>query len=145
MESPIRPGAPRRGTAPPRPPSPCVRCATVNRPGARYCDRCGGPLGSVDRASAIPTNASEGSGPTRPNAAVAPSQEYAGSPVVRTTFVPYPVPVRDDRREGSAFGTGFGLSLGWIAGRLVFQMLMLAIFVFIGIALLGPFLSALRF
>jgi len=52
--------------------------------------------------------------------------------------------VRDDRREGSSFGTGFGLSLGWIAGRLAFQLLMLAIFLFAGIAIVGPFLSALR-
>ena len=136
MESPIRPGARRTGAVPPRAGAPCVRCATVNRPGARFCDRCGGLL-DAGPASAVHRQASPGS-------AALPSPDPAPATVARTTYVPYPVPVRDDRRDGSSFGTGFGLSLGWIAGRLVFQLLMLALFLFVGIALLGPFLSALR-
>jgi hypothetical protein len=144
MDSPIRPGTPRTGTPPPRPGAPCVRCATVNRPGAQFCDRCGGRLGSVASVTEAQLTASDGGNVHRPTTAIAPPPPYAAAPVTRTTFVPYPVPVRDDRREGSSFGTGFGLSLGWIAGRLLFQLLMLAIFFFVGIALVGPVLSALR-
>lgn len=65
-------------------------------------------------------------------------------PYPRTTYVPYPVPMREARREGSSFGTGVGLSLGWIAGRFLVQMLMLAILLFVGFAFFYPFLSALR-
>ena len=136
MESPIRPGARRTGAVPTRPGAPCVRCATVNRPGARFCDRCGGPLGA-GVASSVQRQAS-------PASAAPPSSEPPPATVARTTYVPYPVPVRDDRREGSSFGTGFGFSLGWNAGRLLFQLLMLGIFLFVGLALLGPFLSAIR-
>ena len=145
MDSPIRPGAPRTGTPPARPGAPCVRCATLNRPGARFCDRCGGRLGLVEVVPPAPTIAPDGRGEHGAKPDVARSPEYAAGHATRTTYVPYQVPVRDAPREGSAFGTGFGFSLGWIAGRLMFQLLMLAIFVFLGIALLGPFLSALRF
>jgi hypothetical protein len=53
--------------------------------------------------------------------------------------------MRDEPYRQNSFGTGFGLSLGWIAGRIVFQVLMLALLFIVGIALLGPFLSAFRF
>lgn len=141
MSDGIRMGAPRRALAPVRPGAPCVKCLTLPRPGAAFCDRCGTPLGTVRPEPApatAPVGARErddglplpGSSPSRP-VYVASPQWYARSGSMET-----------DRREPGPFATGFGFGLGWIAARVAFQLLLLAILAFIGIALFGPTMRA---
>ena len=135
-------GAPRRAPPPIRPGSPCVKCLTLPRPGASFCDCCGTALGAPrvelvqapSVASARERDANlplPGSSPSRP-VYVASPQWYPRS----ESITPY-------RREPGPFATGFGFGLGWIAARLAFQVVMLAILAFIGIALFGPTLRVL--
>ena len=139
MEARIKPGEARSGDPPPRPGPPCARCITLNRPGARFCDNCGAPLAESphSRGSVRQT------GTVRLRASMAlPSHTVPPAPAPRQVFVPYPVPARDGRREGGAFGTGFGMSLGWFAGQVVFRAFTLAILVIVAIALFGPAIAA---
>lgn len=135
-------GAPRRAPPPIRPGAPCVKCLTLPRPGASFCDCCGTALGAPrvelvqapSAASARERDANlplPGSSPSRP-VYVASPQWYPRS----ESITPY-------RREPGPFATGFGFGLGWIAARLAFQVVMLAILAFIGIALFGPTLRVL--
>ena len=130
-------GSPRRAPPPIRPGAPCVKCLTLPRPGASFCDRCGTALGAsrgeLMQASSAPSSRGRdadlplpGSSPSRP--------VYVASP----QWYPRSGPITPDRRDPGPFTTGFGFGLGWIAARLVFQLLMLAILAFIGIALFGP-------
>lgn len=142
MSDEIRMGAARRASPPKRPGAPCVKCLTLPRPGASFCDRCGTALGSArvepmaapsaalarEREDALPL---PGSTPSRP-VYVASPQWYS-----RSGSVP------SDRSESGPFATGFGFGLGWIAARLVFQLVVLAILAVIGIALFGPTLRVL--
>lgn len=142
MSDGIRMGAPRRALAPVRPGAPCVKCLMLPRPGAAFCDRCGTPLGMVrPGTNAVAAQASlqerddslplPGSSPSRP--------VYVASP----QWYQRTGPMMPERREPGPFATGFGFGLGWMAARLAFQLLMLAILAFIVIALFGPTLRGL--